>query len=158
MKKIKNWKRFKKKIILLLILITIGTAFFQFYNYNTVRVGGRIKNLRMEKFWNGNRFYVTLERDNDRGVREYQISEKDYYRLEKGYIIIFMDGHIETLEEFKEMKDFRKIIGFDKIHKQINELPEPIRVILCFFGIFITIVVIVKINLKNQKKNSEAES
>ena len=103
-------KQLRKKLILLIILVTIGITYLQFKNYTTIRAGGRIRALRMEKFWNENRFYVTIERDNDRGTREYQISEKDYYRLEDGYIIIFMDGHIETLEEYEESKPFRGII------------------------------------------------
>ena len=144
----KIWKRFKKKIILLLILTTIGITFFQIDNYNTVRAGGRVWGMRMEKFWNGNRFYVILERDNGHGIREYQISEKDYYRLGEEYIIIFMDGHIETLEEFKEMKESRKsieYIGLTKIHKQIDKIPEYVKRIIYFIGMVFTIIVAVVI-------------
>jgi len=103
-------KQLKKKLILLIILIAIGITYLQIKNSVTVRAGGRVRALRMEKFWSGDRFYVTIERDNGRGTREYQISEKDYYRLTDGYIIIFMDGHIETLEEYENSRVFRNMI------------------------------------------------
>ena len=162
---IKNriWKRFKKIIILLLILTTIGITFFQINNYNTVRAGGQIRAMWMEKFWNGNRFYLLLERDNDNCVREYEISEKDYYSLEKKYIIIFMDGHIETLKEFKKMKEFRKNTDLDKIFsdiikipKQIDKMPEYAKYIIYFFGILIVIIVVgvILINIYRWRKIS----
>ena len=79
----------------------------------------------IEKFWNGNNFYLILERDYDGEVKEYKISEEDYYRLGLEYVIIFMDGHIETWKEFKDMKEVRKTyINPTEIPEQIDTMPE----------------------------------
>ena len=94
-------KKNKNKLILLVILIVIVGAYFKIVQFNIVRAGGQVRSLHIEKFWCHDRYYLILEND-DGKIREYIISEKDYYRLKLNqYIIIFMDNHIETLDEYK---------------------------------------------------------
>jgi energy-coupling factor transporter transmembrane protein EcfT len=121
----------KKKMLSILFILVIGITILHYTNYNTVRAGGQIRGLRREKFWNGDRFYLILERDNG-AISEYEISEKDYYMLGEEYIIVFMDGHIESLNEFEAKKNYREI-----------ESVKSIQIILSFMIIFIIPIVII---------------
>ena len=100
-----NIRKYKKKLMVLAILFIIAGTYFRIEQMNTIKAGGQVKNVYIEKFWSGDRYYLTLENDNG-NVKEYLINERDYYRLELDqYIIIFMDGHIETLEEHRNRID-----------------------------------------------------
>lgn len=146
LRKIKIGKKMKAKIILLLILTTIGIVHFKINNYNTVKAGGRVRGVRMEGFWSGNRFYLLLERD-DGGTRQYEISEKDYYTLKDEYVIVFMDGHIETLEEFKGMKELRE-----------NNVLNYIKSIWCLLYIIMMVVLILPWKRKHSKSKGTTHS